>query len=355
MAEPYSLVVEEITGAGRYIALSGRAIPHQKQSIGGVKQRYKQTWYGNPQATIAALGPELPDTKLDGEWNDRYLSGCIEMRGFDIQGVPTAQTLVEAFSDICLTANRVRVSIGPMTRQGIIGEFLPTYTRTEDIAWEMTFVWDSERYQAPRGSVVNTGQTDTTRRAMDSVDKELASVPRTVDPRFYDDAATSNNVVRTAYVTYQGALASATASIDPPVLQVQGMRTDADAARTVILETAKQMTALPYTKAQPVDDVTSVIRMEVWRRNYAAAQRMLAIKMLKAALQKNAEFAPTRNIQVTVGFGQTLRHIAKRYYGDPDQWVYLADVNRLSSSIVPVGSTVLVPVQSPALGQSQGT
>ena len=73
---PYELpiVIEELNGKKRMIALRDRSLPYKGCSFVNGTQKMEITYFpGNPVAYVQVLGPEFGSTTLQGWWKDKFL------------------------------------------------------------------------------------------------------------------------------------------------------------------------------------------------------------------------------------------------------------------------------------------
>tara|TARA_Y100000034_G_scaffold70567_1_gene85125 strand:- start:292 stop:1509 length:1218 start_codon:yes stop_codon:yes gene_type:complete len=150
VADESTLVIEELSGLKRSVALRGPSLPFQGVNWGGT-QRVTTTWYpGNAaEATQHVLGPVEKPTTLNGVWRSTQLTHMPTEA--TLSGSPAA--IADAFSlrelleDIFRLGQRLRVkwqnNERKIVREGRCVDWDFSYERADDIEWTATFDWSS--------------------------------------------------------------------------------------------------------------------------------------------------------------------------------------------------------------------
>lgn len=332
--------ITETNGARRTLRLRGRALPGQSFPSGR-SQRTKLTWYpGSSVATSQLLGPELGPTKISGTWSDRFLIGQVDQQGFG--ELNTAEALVAAFEDICISGSDLRVQWGPVTRFGILKTFDPDWIRVQDCRWEAEFEWHGAEAGNPRAQATARTSTAALRRALVALDDEFVQDPPTVLPSYQSDVSAILDGARNGVADLFGAVKDVQARLTYPISVVRAAASLADSVRTQAGDLVANLSNTVYTAKTTLDTVVNVLDIESWSRTTAlrAKQEVKAALAISDDLAKRAE--PGTVLVVVVAQDTTLRQLSTRYYGDPDAWQSIADVNGLVGSVVPAGTAIAI-------------
>lgn len=336
-----AFAIEELTGSQRLVALTGRALPYQGVAFGS-RQRTKRTVYGgNPVATIQVLGAEYDNTTIRGMWKDRFLPGQIAVAG--AEQIETAEQAVALFEDLARVGNTLRVQWGNVVRVGILVAFVPTWTRTQDVAWEAEFEWSSEDDTAPRAVEQTILTDDEIRTTSTDVDDAVIEDPPNVLPEYRADVKERTDATRVSVGDVFGRLAQVRRAVQVPINQVQAIAASAETIRREVESTLGVLVDQPYTQAQVIDDVIEVLACERWRRTLARADRAMRAAVLRRSRSLARTAVPGAIAIVVMPGESTLRDLSRTYYGTADSWQLIADANGFSSSRVAPGTVVVVP------------
>lgn len=344
-----SLVITELTGSRRSIRLSDRALPYQGLSA-PTRQRVVQRWYpGSRVATLQLLGPEVGDWELKGMWKTRFLSAApmVQLDGWpnvdNTGGLVAAEDLVQVFHELCEAANTLQVQWGPETRIGVLEDFDPDYDRTEDIRWRMAFKWSQRGKAAAARASAPSDPVAEVRRALDALDFTVAEMPASVLPTESKSVLDRVDAVRAAGTALTEKLASIQLAATSTVADVQSVRVLA--GRTVAAAQALRagnLSDLPYVQLLPLDALSEVFSVEVWRRDLGASSRDVQAASAQSAATAAQQGSPGAQRVVTARQGETLRRIALRELGDADAWTQIADDNNIVGSDVAPGTRLVI-------------
>lgn len=348
-----SFIITELEGSRRSVVLSDRALPYKPLEAPG-EQLVVQKWYpGSRVATLQVLGPREGDWEIKGTWKTIFLAakGMVRLTGFgdipNTDGRITAEDLVEVFHRLRIAGNTLEVSWGPEVRRGILERFKPGYQVIQDIEWTASFKWSQRGSNAPARASFALDTTATVRRSLDDLDLTAAEMPATILPGPATTIRDRLNAVRSSGVALTESLASAQAAAFTTIADVQDIQ--ALAERTVQAAEALrsgELSDLPYVELLALDDVSSAVAVETWRRDMGARTRDVQAASMESAGAVEKRLTPGAEQTYTVRENESLRRLALRFYGSADDWTLIADANNLVGSDVPVGTRLVIPRSS---------
>jgi hypothetical protein len=342
-----AVTIEEVTGSRRSVELRNRGLPYRPVAFPG-RQHYVQKWYpGNPTATVQALGPREGNIELKGTWKSRYLPGEVTAVGFEDLIGPgedmTAEILTLIFHRLRRAGNEIELRWGPEIRRGIIGDFNPTYQRVEDVGWLIAFVV-SQVGDAPRRRAASTTAPQRDLNvSLVALDDILARIPIGLLPNVTAPIISDFNSIRAGTVSVNLELARIFGAPFIPPARLKNLEALIEQLLEDLRDLRERTTAGPYTAFVPVDSVDKVLAVETWRRDAGAAALLHSKNSLDVRENIRERSVPGYLARVSVKRDETLRQIAKRYYGDASSWTVIADANGLTSASVAPGTIVLVP------------
>lgn len=347
MAEDAFSIVE-LTGALREVHLFDRALPYQGLKTPSA-QRYVSHWYpGNKVATIQVLGPTVGDWKVEGMWKSRFLLAerSVDLRGFeDIENTNftvAAEDLIVAIERIIEAGQQVEVSWGAQVRRGLLVEFEPDWDRREDVRWSMTFTWAQRGADQPRRATAAVDRSSAVKQAMDELDAVLTDQPAAITSRKTLGSLVAD--ARSANLAFLVALQRAQRSTLTTVAEIQGVQAAGERVVQAMQAICRgQIADLPYYESTPLDDLATVLEVEIWNRGVTHSARHVAAETRRTTRGLDERTEPGVIAVVTITDGVSLRHLARRYLGSADAWPLIADANNLVSAIVPVGTRVRIP------------
>lgn len=343
----FGFQIEEQTGGQRSIVLRGRALPYRGVTWEGT-QKTKQTWYpGNPQATQQVLGPTENPTTIRGIWKDRFLPGQVEISGSfgqPIEGATiTAEQLAFAFDQLRVAGNLLRVQWGPLVRNGILRRFRVEPARIEDWTWEAEFEWSARNDAEVPRAAEETDENPDLRQKLNEVDDQLAFEPPQTLSSFSTEVSARVATLRTQAGVMFDRIRQTDGLTSTPAEALGALASAAEAIRTESEELLGQLSDVPYLDAQTTDRVLDVLSIERWRRTLG--ERVFSFRATAQRLERaiQAEARPSALAVITVPGDTSLRTISRQVYGTADSWQVIADFNGFETSIVPAGTTVVIP------------
>ena len=343
------LVIDELSGPQRRIVLAGRALPYRGPGW-QTTMRHSISWKaGSPIGTIQPLGSQEEPTTFHGMWKDRFLAPFVGAFGFDFE-IRLAEDLCRAMYLLARSGNEIRVEWGSFVRSGLIGHFRAEPERTQDIAWELEFVWNSFDDQKPApASAQNKPEADLKAR-LNAMDDTLAFEPPNLAEDFSagvvsgitnlrDKASSIFDVVRQVNT----ALATPAQTLGAIATAVSDIQTEAESELVRLLDA-------PGEFVRSLDRLTDVLSFETWRRTQGRTVHAFRYSSQLTEAGVREEASPGAVGVVLMPAGVTLRALAASIYGTPDAWKLIASANGLSGSDVPAGT----PLISPAVPTGKG-
>jgi len=347
------ITITERSGRQRSITLSSRASSFRGQASFAIGQRAKVTYYsGNPVGTMQLFGPTFDfPTTLTGIWRDRYL-GEDGAQLVTVQGFPppkTAEDLEGCFADLIKSGSDLVVQYSHWRRYGVLKTFTAKPDRTEDVHWEAEFMWYADGVtKAPRSSSPAQFDPAKVKARMSELSDHATFDPLDTLVAFQAKVfqAIADTEGRVNDLLEQGRTLAGLLTL--PARVVQGVRAAATSIAFSAGQLIEEVAGVPYTYAQVVDDVGSLLQAEAWRREAAFLAGQLRAAALDAARALEKRQEPEGVRVVTVDGTGSLRAVALREYGSADAWGQIADANGFDGPFVEPGTEVFVPPARPA-------
>ena len=356
------IVISETTGEKRSLTLRGRSMPDagDEPAEFGIQQRGRVNdppW--QPVADVSILGAVWEPLTLSGLWDNRYMDernapllanfknlGSRAPTGFAIANGQARNCIeiIEALYLLIRTGETLKFEWGPFTRFGILWTFKPKLYRPERVAWEMEFQWtgdtDSKPVLKARAKVSPLGLLALLLAKLEALRGaiKLLNAPA----KFYaTNLLQPFNLLVSAITDVLNELQKVIANAITP-RKVLG---DLKAGFTKIRLAAGDMLRAMTNKVGFTDPLTArdsaladfgflTLRKEVFACAAAMAERELELAKLDTPDLIDSTFT---------GQGETLRDVAKRFYGNAADWVVIANYNSFQSAMVPTNTLVLVP------------
>jgi len=344
---PEFTIVQDVESNPRSISLRGRSLPQTPLEFTG-EQRTATTYYpGNPSATQQILGTTWGSTTVGGVWKYRFI-GDPEKNVFSYNGFPELEVdrhpaiLVRAFDILRDDGKPVVVTWGEWQRKGILKRFSATWKLAQEVEWEAEFEWQNlgddvlfaARPEIPGSDVL----TETI-----LLDDILALEPFFVIPNF-------NAFIQSRLKDFRGkvgrvfdALRFAADQSTTPFNTIQNLATLAAGILADYEVLANKFLEEPYSQASLVDSVLDTLAVTNWQRSSGRGVGEVYFATQRTTDTYTEENAPGAIQVVITPYAITLRDLATQFYGDPDSWQLIADVNGFVDSLVPEGTAVIIP------------
>ncbi|MCK9513060.1 MAG: hypothetical protein M0R28_17790 [Pigmentiphaga sp.] len=391
MASP-SFSVLQVTGPGREIVLRGRALP-LRGAAWESEMAVETTWYtGNPVANTQVIGFREMPSVFNGRWSDKLLGGASLTEGVTLinfppvtpVGIPTtainagsafaapnafpiptqraqlAATVHEAFDLVMREGQKLRVQWGTRVRFGYLVRMRDAPGRSTDIEWELEFKWSGRVDTlplriAPQVNLLSTGA---------GLQKLLDGLQGYMPGQLPDP--TNFGSLLAALLKGSQFLASLGAKIANLVNVIAGLLNTIEGIANLrfapqnLLNTIKA--ALQLIRSMVADLLRDLANGQSASQEAAAiglpdavAIARMAQAQLRKQLTELAAFAleqqrliegiETSDVLATyvTSTTTTLLDVSSQFYGTPNNWVKIAQFNRLAGSTVPAGTPLLVP------------
>jgi len=359
LSKASSFTLKELSGQGRTVRLTGRALPYPPYTLSGT-MRLDTTWYpGNPEATIQFFGAAEDETTINGYWKDRFIKpgGGDESSPATIDGEPVADVfdLVKKVDDIRRQGQLLEVTWDETLRHGAISKFEQKWNRRQDVEWSITFVWISQgegTVPAVFPQAATLGDLRSTFVDQVTALEEIAIPPLPAPATLMDKINAALDKLSTAVDAIGDAIAAQINGLLSPLQtaqRAQGIMNSiiADAGQLIVsLEVpAATLLSLPSGVAATLGEVAT---MANFSRNLIAGAR----EMQHRATEERARISQNTTAPLIVPYrvrdGEDLRTIAMRYYGNANAWRALALFNQLTNAAPVQGRVILIP--SPTKG-----
>lgn len=381
------LVIRELSGERRQMALAGRALPFRGSLKFSGEMRLENTPYtGYPKVNQTVLGAIENDQEMNGEWHDRYLLDPDEVSavlrspsanpgdgtiGLTRTELRSARDLCVLFDDVRRSGRLLRVAWLHLQRIGRLAMFEQDWQNPHDVKWRMKFSWvgadDDVGLPSPtRPSItglaqaLGTGYTDlhdaTNFDAMpnlepsfaDGVDALVGRMQATIAS--VGDAAESrvSGATQTFDAVRRG-ISLAGQARDQAQQLLDAL--DATTYSAMVTSSAIQSAGVSARGLVGQEGLRIFDGMSPGDHIVAACQQIAARRAARAMKHVAARerFRLLRSIEsdvvaiVTMGADEDLRDISAQWYGTPDEWDEIRKFNGLASSTAPVGSLIFVP------------
>lgn len=371
----YPLVIRQTQLPARVVILRGRSLPYQQPEF-GVEQRVQVNWTpGSPVGDAQVMGPMWLPTTFTGEWKDIFLfndDSYAQLANFPAlssQATPNAterggtsfrsagsvpaqraqraRALRDAFYLLAKEAVLLRVEWGSIVRYGFLKRFIPKPRREEDIPWEMEFEWIGETDAKPVRLQPKLELLSLLRALLAALDKIIDTLLTAIFKATMYITKVKQFITKIgAFVTaLLEALKRITDFVFAPQDILQTIKANLVAVKLAAAEFHKSVAAAPsaaYETAvsgSPEELIMANLFQADWRRDLInmAADASDKIRQID-------EYTAQRLLGVfAIGPNETLRDVAARETGNPENWRAIADFNGFESSVLPAGTVVRIP------------
>lgn len=361
MADPSSFVVTELTGKGRNLILQGRALPYQPFTLEG-SMRAEFVWYpGNPVASAQMLGADEKPTTVTGKWKNRFLKSQDDFGApviptaiatLDGRQVEDAFALVTAVDEIRRSGQLLEVTWDSFKRRGILTKFRHSWTRREDVEWEIEFTWISRGESEQAVSFSNKSIVNdfilSVRVRVDELKNALIA-PFNVVQQWSKRVSNATAIIEDTLIEMESSTQQVASSILTPI---EASKRALASSETILQEASGIFTAIEDTPARAVRSALD-IRDIGFGAALEADKFVRAIKTPTRALealaadQSNAIRAVINQSDLLSAFiarqSMDLREVSTQFYSTPDEWRTLLRYNHLTSSKLLAGQLILIP------------
>ncbi len=351
-ADAPEVSIEQVSDSNpRRISLRGRALPRSGFELEG-EQRTSTTYYpGNPSATMQVLGTTWGSTTLTGEWKFRFI-GDPNVESFQLEGFPEIdianqkhpRELVRAFDLLRDEGKPVIVTWDEWQRKGILRRFKASWPRPQEVEWEAEFEWQNLGDEWNFAIPVDLPGSDVLSASI-GLDDVFALDPYFILPDYNALLTSKIAGIREKVGVVFDAIRYASNQLSTPATALQALTSAIDSIIVEARSVAQQTVDRPYIYASPRDGVVDVLAASNWERTVNRDTAILVASAQRTERDFAEEQAPGALEVVLVPADTTLRALSTAYYGDPDDWQLIADVNGLVDSVVPAGTAVIIPAK----------
>jgi len=389
MAQPFPFIVRETTPPGRIIVLRGRSLPYRGVTWGGTQRVNINYFPGNPVATAQVVGPTYVPTVIRGTWKDAFLftgpgnpnENAAELRNFPVLGpaalpppqtpgaivtsggqtfpsaasIPgnialaqRARTLRDAFEVVRRSGALLNVTWGSIARFGFLVRADFTHDREEDIAWELEFAWIGDTDAPPIISTVPRLDALGFLRALIALLQALLDAFNRALAFLFGAVQRVTQLIRrigSLVTDFLEALNKLAGLIFVPAELFGTLQQQLAAIRLATRDLIATLRSVPAAYSAAASGATPTeINFAI---EFAAAinrnAQILGVEAALASRQLDALQSDDVLAIYTSPGGVTLRDVATRFYGSPDDWPRIRDFNGLSGSVVERGTVIRVP------------
>lgn len=382
--QAFPLSIEETTGDKRAIILRGQSLPQvgkqgEDAGVGFPSELRVNIHYypGNPIADTQILGARWAATEMYGRWADTKLwqdsnaavlvnfppldagaaigdGGAAGGNTFASSGtVPSAsakraRVLRDAFYAIQRGGQLLKVTWGSIARYGYIASFNPKNKNDYEIYWEMTFEWagdtNAPQHLLEKPSIDPPGLlaklVALLQGFIDEMNRLLALIYGNIQ-------AIQQKVKRvgTLVTDLIEGINQFTNLVFAPVEMYGIVEQQIASIKVAILDLVDTFRAIPAAYAPTKEGADQEQINETAEAIGAILENALELGLdIEDIARRLGEIQEADLLGVeVVRQGQSLRDIAREYYGDSSAWTVLAEYNGLTSSVVEAGTVIRIP------------
>lgn len=331
------------------IILAGVFLPMQPFEFGGEQKIIKEFYPGNSEPVVQVLGSRESDMTIRGRLKSK------RFKDVDLRLV--SREYQEFIDAMRLRGNLVKIQLGEWRRYGFIEKTFFRMNRLTDIEYEISF--SIVGFNAPTNCKFLENPDDDlirpNKELIAKAEEELLlwknypdEMPRSIS-EFLDDVIG----------TVAGVVALVTNFVDGVLTQVENVQASANRAiglikhaRTTIYRTQRRIGRIKYNFNSLSPAASSAVSGLKTTAKYNNADHIMkilagmsALAVLLAQLQLKyaalAKTVPLRRHKVIDG--DNLQRLAVKYYNNQDLWTKIYDHNRLTSTVLQVGSVLEIP------------
>lgn len=373
------LIIEEMNGKKRMLALRERSLPYKGMSLVNGTMKVEITYFpNNPVAFSQVLGPEFGGTTMTGWWKDKFVQSLDNapianrfpaVTAYGLPSPPKAnivfgntfasdgifpggtqylqrsQTIRDAMELIRCSGAQLRVEWQDIARYGHLVRAEFKEHDGDEVEYELEFKW--------------TGRTNAQPKAVSKGFKGKNLLDKLIDI-----VKGLNNALATAIYTtrrylgkYAGAIAELLNAVNGLIKTLTGFLDFKKLGGELIIGIKSSLYAIR-------DSVRALLalfdeddtRLNSGRRNQGdthygellMAQLRQILLVLAAEAAESLDLLEQQTARKTqqlyqVGSIKSLRDVAIDVYGSPDAWRQIMFFNNLSSSIVNQGTELKIP------------
>ncbi|GAG32678.1 unnamed protein product, partial [marine sediment metagenome] len=218
-----------------------------------------------------------------------------------------------------------------------------SYERIEDVAWTCSFVWSQVGDRPVPLIVAPEDPTDRLDAALAELQADVSRRPLSILPLVSNPVTAYMDVLMTEVV---GLIKRVAAIVNTPEVLIEDFQGIAASTEAVLLRCNGIRQTLGDENVEDLvatDDVYDRLAVETWRGATGGSLQELMAEAVEARESVRQRVASDYLDVVVIKDNQTLRDLAREYYGSADDWTVIADANGLTNSDPPVGTVVFIP------------
>ncbi len=374
--------IEEVTGRKRRVEMTGWCLPVRPVTL-SVQQRLRITYYpGATEASAQVLGPHHTDMTVSGILLARRMgeegAGYFRLaEGGTVEVIKTPERARAVLADLCRSGQEVIVRWGDqgeaqsVTQRGFVRAARFQEHAPQRIEWELEFEWVADTAFKPRlefpkpppdekslwqslqdaVAAVDAVMSDLNDAYTQYVTQTIRKLNTLIDQvgglaqKALDLAAKPAQFARSVAATCENVLQTVLEVQQEAVLLVGQYREVADAFARLGRGSIEWMPITAGAARGAATDHSVGTQAEAAVASAAVQAALRDARYEAVRLRKEAQrFAePAIRALHLCREGDSLRRIATRYYGTPDRWQDIADINGLPGDEVRAGEVLLIP------------
>lgn len=349
------IITEVVDGALRNadrIQLAGRFMPLQPFEYGGEQRVVRDEYPGSSEPTMHVLGPKEGPMTVKGRMKTNKFRGSDNDLAIYRQAAKQYAGLIDAMR---IRGNLVRLQLGEWVRYGIITKSVFRLNTLQNIEYDISF--DIIGFNPPKGwrvvidadSNVDKPNKDITNKALEY----LTAARQIPDSMPLSAVDILNNMISDV----ADAIKKVTDFTDGIINDTEKLVGSANRAigliknaRATISRSKRQIGSIANTVSGLGASWDSNVKGAIGQVQNVAhitktSSNFSSLALLLASLQ--AKFA-TYTTQIPfrrhlIKQGDTLHNISQKYYNTADNWKKIYDHNKLTTSVLKVGSILEIP------------
>lgn len=334
------------------IQLVGRFAPLQPFEYGGEQRVVRDEYPGNSEPTVHVLGPKEGEQTIKGRMKTNKFRGT----DGDLKSLrKAAQQYAELIDAMRIRGNLVKIELGEWTRYGFIIKTRFRLYTLQDIEYEITF--DIVGFNPPKGWILTQSSNIDVVKPNKEITKKAAEILANAQKIPNSMPLSAADILNNAISDIADAIKKVTDFTDGIINDANKLVGSANRAigliknaRATISRSKRQIGAISNTVNGLVGSAGSEFQKTINTINNTdhAARTISSFATLSALLaQLQSKFAqyttqvPFRRHLVKTG--DTLNNIAIKYYGTADNWKKIYDHNKLTTTVLTVGSVLEIP------------
>lgn len=377
-----TMVFEQITGPRRKIELRGRSMPFRPITLEHM-QRVTTTWMPAAiKAVQQVLGPQHEPTPFTGNWQDKFLGR--DENSATLINFPRLSPAAAGIPGFGSATNFVGSTPFPGTQTVKLAAVLADafellVDEGQDVRWQWSqFVRYGKLRRLKRIIGVPTGGIDCIDWEVECTWSGKVALPPIPTRRSLNLLSTAQGLAKlleqlAALVDRLSNLAQPNAFVQAVLAPISSLSSSLSSA-IALLRSAVAIVTLPIDLAQTIVGILQAIKLEAQRlreqvdRIGSASQEAAKVGAADAVAIAALVQAQLRDWIVRVGgyaaeqqrllslftgaeviasffadSTSSLRDVATRFYGRPEEWIRISNYNGFYASTVPAGTLVLVP------------